>query len=167
MNNSLTMSARRTQAGFTLLEQLVILLILGILAAITAPSFLGMYQRMQLNHALRLVRGALEEAQMTAIRRSRRCTVVILSNKITSPDGCLVTGDRAMPQTVSLLTNLPTTFDTIVYGIKGNTVSAGTIVLKNAAINEQRCVVVSFAIGLFRTGNYTGTFPNGTCTTTE
>ena len=47
---------RRNSQGFTLIETLIIVVIIGILSAIAAPSFLGMLNRNKVNNALTQVR---------------------------------------------------------------------------------------------------------------
>jgi type II secretory pathway pseudopilin PulG len=69
----------RNNEGFTLIETLIIVIIIGILSAIVAPSFLGMLNRNKVNAALVQVRGTLQEAQREAIRRSKRCQVGLSS----------------------------------------------------------------------------------------
>lgn len=72
-------NVRSNNQGFTLIETTVILVIIGILSAIAAPSFLSMFNKNQVNNALVQVRGTLQEAQREAIRRSRRCQVGLSS----------------------------------------------------------------------------------------
>lgn len=85
---------RRNSQGFTLIETLVILIIIGILSAIAAPSYLGMLNRNKVNDGLTKVRGALQEAQREAIRRSRRCQVGLSSgNQSMVTSNCFVSVD--------------------------------------------------------------------------
>ncbi len=72
-------NVRNNNKGFTLIETLIIVVIIGILSAIAAPSFLSMFNKNKVNNALVQVRGALQEAQREAIRRSRRCQVGLSS----------------------------------------------------------------------------------------
>ncbi len=56
-------NARTNSQGFTLIELIIILFIVGILSAIAAPSFLGLLNRGKVNNAVAQVQGALQEAQ--------------------------------------------------------------------------------------------------------
>ena len=52
----------RNNKGFSLIEILVIVAIVGILAAIAVPSFASSFDRVKLNQAVVEVRGILQEA---------------------------------------------------------------------------------------------------------
>ncbi len=147
-------NARTNNRGFTLFEMLFVLVIIGILSAILAPSFLGMFSRNKVNNALAQVRGALQEAQRQAIRNSKSCTVTIdtTNKKVTAP--CLVTGDRVFDSNIGIATNETS----IQFSYKGTiTLSdAGTVVLSNANTSKKQCLVISSPLGIMRTGEYSG-----------
>ena len=119
----LRFNAPKNDQGFTLIEILTVLLIIGILSAIAVPSFLGLLNRGKVNNAVAKARGALQEAQRESIRKSKTCTVVvpagnnvtltsptedtngnglldtgedINANNILDKNNCLVTGDRQL-----------------------------------------------------------------------
>jgi prepilin-type N-terminal cleavage/methylation domain-containing protein len=61
----------RTTAGFTLVEMIVVIAIVGILASIAGASFLGWLARMRVNAAQHTALQAIRQAQMTAkLRKS-------------------------------------------------------------------------------------------------
>lgn len=163
--------------GFTLIETLVIVFIMGILSAIAVPSFLALLERAKLNSAVAEVRGALQEAQREAIRKSKPCTVTLntAERKVTSP--CLVTGDRTLPEKVAMVTNISANVITgpiqLTFGIWGTaeftvttsvtppntpTDPSGKIVLYmlNRSTSEKKCVAISNTLGLTRAGTYSG-----------
>lgn len=57
--------------GFTLIEVLVIILVVGILSAIAIPSFISLVDKVNINNAVTDVRSSLQTAQRNAIRRSQ------------------------------------------------------------------------------------------------
>jgi type IV fimbrial biogenesis protein FimT len=65
--------SRRT--GFTLLELMIIIAVIGILSAIAIPSFLSMLPGMRLNGAARMVAGDLMAARMKAVKLNHKAKV--------------------------------------------------------------------------------------------
>lgn len=73
----------KQSSGFTLIEVLVTIIIVGILSAIAAPSWLGFVARQRLNKANDTVLAALQEAQQQAKKTKRSYNVSIrLNNNI-------------------------------------------------------------------------------------
>lgn len=94
--------------GFTLLEILVALAIMGILAALTLPNLSAWLNSNKVQQATDAIQLALEDAQRQAIRRERICTInftnpagtnsTVYSQITTSEAGCLVAiNDKASP----------------------------------------------------------------------
>lgn len=159
--------ARKTSQGFTLIEILIILFIVGTLSAISAPNFIGLLNRGKVNDAVAQARGALQEAQREAIRKSKNCTVIVPAGSdvtLTSPNNCLVTGKRTLTG-ISIRRN--NSFGTITFDFKGRITAGGSneeaIVFspKNVTASE-RCLMISKPLGLIRTGIYSDTLHNRT-----
>jgi len=157
----LLFNARKSSQGFTLIEMLVIVAVIGILAAIAAPSFLGLLNQKKVDDALAQVQGALQEAQREAIRKSKSCEVTVPNTNnptLTSP--CFVTGSRTLK---GITIRRPNSISSITFNLKGGTNNGGTIVfaLSNNTATKQKCLVISPGIGLMRTGNYANSDTSG------
>ena len=156
--------ARRKDRGFTLIEMIAVVIIIGIVAAIAAPNFLGLLNRNRVNEAMREIEGGLKEAQKQAIRNSRQCTVNITANGISNPTGaggggCLLS-NRVLNNSVTLNSNRTN----IVFSGKGNiTINNDSgnprpvfIAYMDNGTDKQGCVVVQSRLGSIRTGDYNG-----------
>ncbi len=144
---------RNKNLGFTLLENMTILLILGIAMAIGTPNVLAMQQRQRLVMATDMVLITMQEAQQTAIERSMVCSIKIDATVIVDSNHCLRGGDVALPSGVSM--NSPGLDNSIEYGVKGNTVDNRTIRLSSNNSPDGRCITVSAPLGITRQGYYT------------
>jgi prepilin-type N-terminal cleavage/methylation domain-containing protein len=67
-------------AGFTLLEMIVVVVMVGILAAIVGPSWLAFVNRQQVNKANDTILAAIQEAQREAKKNKRRYSVSFRTN---------------------------------------------------------------------------------------
>lgn len=142
---------RKYNSGFTLIEMITVIIIVGVIAAIAAPNFLSLLNRNRVNSALGQIEGAIKEAQRQAIKDSSSCTVNITSATRTISGGCLLS-NRVVDNNVTINSD-----HTIVFSGKGNTASNATIVVSTTNNNVQKCLVVSSGLGLIREGDYDGT----------
>jgi prepilin-type N-terminal cleavage/methylation domain-containing protein len=160
--------------GFTLIESLVTVAIVGVIAAITAPSFFGALTNKRVDDVLAKVEGALKEAQSTAVKKSRSCTLMLTAQRVsavridavtgtTSADlACLPTGERDFSASgnIALLGTAGSTGTPITFSLKGSTPVTQTtetiLVRRTDTTSNQRikCLVISSGVGLIRTGNY-------------
>ena len=153
-------NARKSNSGFTLTEIIVTIIIIGVIAAIAAPNFLGLLNRNRVNEAARQIEGALTEAQRQAMRRGSQCSISIdeATKTISNPaDGCLLS-NRNLNDLIQLDTNTTT----ITFSGKGNITGATAPVLVVSIPNGtdlQRCVVLDSLLGSQRSGEYSGTIP--------
>ncbi|AFZ36250.1 hypothetical protein Sta7437_2725 [Stanieria cyanosphaera PCC 7437] len=164
-------NVQNKEQGFTLTEMLVAIILVGILAAIMAPNFLGLLNQNRVKEAQRLVEGALKEAQRQAIRRGKNCTVTIdtTAKTFSSTNNCLLS-TRTLNNQVLITANDGNT-NIISFTHKGIVSPGKTIVVYNSSSNEKKCVVVSDGLGSLRTGDYTGdistTLNANSCTTSD
>ena len=150
------------EKGFTLIELLTGMLIVGILASISAPSFLGLVNRGRVNEALNRTRGALQEAQREVIKKSNTCNLTFSPSgqNVNITGGCLVTGPRVMSRVTyrhTLANNDPA--NVIELDFKGvpvedNFNDGQEVFVFRGNGNYERCLVISRALGLIRVGTY-------------
>jgi type IV fimbrial biogenesis protein FimT len=69
------------QSGFTLIELIIIIAVMGIFAAIAIPNFLSYMPRHRLNGAARQVMGDLMAARMKAVKLNHSVKVFFYSNQ--------------------------------------------------------------------------------------
>ncbi len=159
-------NARKNSQGFTLIEILTVLLIIGILAAIAAPSYLAMLNKNKVNNALSELRGALQEAQREAIRKSKSCSVTLntTNNRVTG--SCLVTGERVLDGISMRASN-----SSFKFSYKGVTLNSSNTELSDPIVvvvshssnpNFQKCLVMSAPLGLIRADSYSSSDTSGT-----
>lgn len=170
----LPLNVRRWNRGVTLPEILAVVVIVGILAAISLPSFLAWLNDRRVRDALVKVEGAMKEAQREAIRQGRECDLVIdtsSNGSITGP--CLVTGAREF--TGNWLTppiQLRSNRTDYKFFVNGTTTSPATLVVALPdGSATQRCFVLSNGVGLMRKGTYADSDTSGAsaanCTTIQ
>ncbi|MGK7945256.1 MAG: Tfp pilus assembly protein FimT/FimU [Microcystaceae cyanobacterium] len=163
--------AIRKDQGFTLIEILTALIIAGMLAAISLPSLLSLLKSNELKGAQDQVISALRDAQIQAIRRGKKCTIVLdpISNPVTilpkerndaiNPNdlGCLSAGQVELPKDITVVSNGIN--NEFVYSFKGHTHNFKTLTLSSNGTNKVRCIVISTYLGIIRSGIYSGDDP--------
>ena len=148
----------KSDRGFTLVELAIVLIIIGIIGAIAAPSFLGLLNRYRVTQASEKLFGAIYEAQRQAIRQGKLCRVNIdvATNNITgNPPNCLL-NDRKIEENINIRSNIRGKIPNISFSYRGSTTKMGTIVVSSDNSQLQRCFVISLGTGISRTGIYLG-----------
>ncbi len=173
-------NAHHNENGFTLLELIVVMLFVGIIMAISAPSFSALNQRNKVTQDLTSTKNALLEAQRGAMRRGKDCELSFSASGVapatisvvnTNSGNCLsgdsLNGSSFIQRTLNNVsmtvyrdgTSGPISSPTLTFDYLGNLNETApiTIVLKhNSNTGQQKCIVVSQPLGLIATGKYTG-----------
>lgn len=147
--------------GFTLTETIVLVVIIGIFATLSTPSFLGWLNQKKVDDALTKIEGAIKETQREAIKRSQDCTISIpkgINQTITG--SCLSTGNREVTE-VTIDHSASADPWIISFDFKGRNRTPSTdpgtlwLTIPNSSV-QPKCITISVGIGLMRAGNYDG-----------
>lgn len=162
---------KKSNKGFTLVEMIAAVVIVGIIASLAVPSLLGMLNQTSVKDGLGQVEGAIREAQRLAKRRGQPCTIVFTTNAADSSiveiapgfNDCLL-NTRELPDSVffSLLNSGNDTLELIdssneiqlTFSSKGNPTVTGMMVVSHAQATTQKCVQIEGLLGNILTGNY-------------
>ena len=149
---------KKRDRGFTLIELMVTLIIVGVIAAIASPNFVGFLNRIRVDNSLEQLLGAIRETQRLAMRYGSSCKIYIDpdTNILDATDNNCLLNTRTINENVDIRTNLSGSTPNISFSHKGNTTKMGTIVLSSNLTDTQKCFVISLGLGIMRTGDYTG-----------
>ena len=160
---------RRATAGFSLVELMVTVAVLGIIASLTLPDSASDRDRLQLDAAARRLQLGLERARLLARRSQQPCGISLgreawlqpepdaLSGELAPFSGSGLALQEALEQgPIDVHTNLP---DVIRVSANGSLLYAGTTVLSHERLARSLCLVVSLPLGVSRVGIYQGDLP--------
>lgn len=147
--------------GFSLLECLVVVALLGILATLAIPSSSFVQQRLELDSGLRRLRVGLDRGRMAAERNRQPCALQLsVTGWKSPPAGDLPAcrgGVTALAETgaggLELHSNLP---DAIRFSTNGLVLDGGLVVLSHPSHGQALCLVIGLPLGISRTGIYRG-----------
>ena len=154
--------ARRNRPnGFSLMECLVVVALLGILATLAIPSSSAVQRKLELDSGLRRLRVGLDRGRMAAERDRQPCALQLSASGWRPP----LTGDlpacrgAVMPLVetgsgaLELRSNLP---DAVRFSSNGLVLDGGLVVLSHPSHAQALCLVIGLPLGISRTGVYSG-----------
>jgi len=160
---------RRSNAGFSLVELMVTVAVVGIIASLAVPDRASERDQLQLDTAARRLQLGLERARLAARRAQQQCGVSLGSDAWLQPEQHALPSDltpcsafglalqEAIEQgSIQLQTNLP---DVIRVSANGLLLDGGTTVLSHEGVARSLCLVVSLPLGVSRVGIYQGDLP--------
>lgn len=174
---------RKVNQGFTLIEMMVTVIIIGVIAAIAAPNFLGLLNQSRVKDGLAQVEGAIKEAQRQAIRKGKTCKINFtssgtgdnlsivqihpnetISGRAYSYTECLLS-NRELPKSVSFSRLDSGTLQTInstnevnlAFSTKGNPDVQEIMVIEHPGTNTKKCIQIAGLLGNMITGDYDST----------
>jgi prepilin-type N-terminal cleavage/methylation domain-containing protein len=157
-------ASKKGDSGYTLLELLVVVILLGVLASIAAPGWLGFINRQRVRTVNDRVFQSLRTAQSEAKRTKRDVTIIF--NAVDPPtvtidgnDQPLNAGGEIKAGQIVLSTNAATAVppNSITFNYLGNPSTAQfvvTVAPSGSAPNTsaKKCAIVETLIGGMRTG---------------
>ena len=160
---------KRASAGFSLVELIVTVAVVGIIASMVVPDAASDRDRLQLDAAARRLQLGLERARMAARRRQQACGISLGSEAWVEPEqqdlqggltpcsGSGLSLQEALEHgPIEVHTNLP---DVIRVSANGLLLDGGTTVLSHERLARSLCLVVSLPLGVSRVGVYQGDLP--------
>lgn len=147
--------------GFTLLECLVVVAVLGILAATAIANPVSVRHRLELESGLRRIRVGLDRGRMAAQRRNQPCGLALTAEGWQQPSSdalppCTSAGTTVAevgPSSLQLRSNLP---DPVRFSANGLVLDGGLVVLHHPRLQQPVCLVIGLPLGITRTGVYSG-----------
>ena len=160
---------KRASAGFSLVELMVAIALVGIIASLNMPNIAADRDRLQLDAAARRLQLGLERARLAARRAQQACGISLGRKAWLEPEqkrlpaalapcsGVGLALQEASEQgPIQLHTNLP---EVIRVSSNGLLLDGGTTVLSHARVARSLCLVVSLPLGVSRVGTYQGNVP--------
>ena len=151
----------RRDNGFSFVECLVVVALLGILATLAIPSSGALQRRLELDSGLRRLRVGLDRGRMAAIRDSQPCALQLSASGWQTPltDVLPVCRGGVTPLSETgadafvLRSNLP---DSVRFSSNGFVLDGGLVLLSHLSHGQTLCMVIGLPLGITRTGVYRG-----------
>ena len=155
------LSCGRQPNGFSLVECLVVVALLGILATLAIPSSGAVQRRLEMDSGLRRLRVGLDRGRMAAERDRQPCALQLtasgwqlpLTGDLPACRGGVTPFDETGAGVLELRSNLP---DAIRFSSNGLVLDGGLVVLSHPSDGHALCLVIGLPLGISRTGVYRG-----------
>jgi Tfp pilus assembly protein FimT len=148
------------EAGLTLSEALVVLAVLGLLAALSLPSGVEALARQRLEAATRRLGQGLEQARAQAAQRRSPCVLSlgaegwragVAADLPSCSDVDPGLQDSGLAADLRVAHNFPAA---LRFSSNGLVLDGGTVVLSTAGTALRRCLVLAPPLGVVRLGRY-------------
>ena len=147
--------------GFSLVECLVVVALLGILATLAIPSSSAVQRRLELDSGLRRLRVGLDRGRMAAEWDRQPCALQLSATGWQLPlagdlpacrGGATHLAEMGAGQ-LELRSNLP---DAVRFSTNGLVLDGGLVVVSHPSHAQALCLVIGLPLGISRSGVYRG-----------
>lgn len=147
--------------GFSLVECLVAVALLGILATLAIPSSSAVQRRLELDSGLRRLRVGLDRGRMAAERDRQPCALQLsatgwqppLAGDLAACRGGVMSLAETGAGELELRSNLP---DAIRFSTNGLVLDGGLVVVSHPSHAQALCLVIGLPLGISPSGVYRG-----------
>ena len=152
---------RMHRDGFSLLECLVVVALLGILATLAIPSSSALQRRLELDSGLRRLLVGLDRGRMAAQLDRQPCALQLsatgwqppLAGDLPACRGGVTLLAETGADELELRSNLP---DAVRFSTNGLVLDGGLVVLSHPSHPQVLCLVIGLPLGISRSGIYRG-----------
>ena len=147
--------------GFSLMECLVVVALLGILATLAIPSSSAVQRRLELDSGLRRLRVGLDRGRMAAQRDRQPCALQLsatgwqptLAGDLPACRGGVTSLAETGSGELELRSNLP---DAVRFSTNGLVLDGGLVLWSHPSHAQALCLVIGLPLGISRSGVYRG-----------
>jgi type IV fimbrial biogenesis protein FimT len=139
------------RAGFSLLELMVVIVIIGILAAVTVPNMGGWLGKRDLDSISRQIYSDFQRARSEAISRGRTVTIQINKGagwyEIHDSTGSQIVTQTTMPNNITIANTTFITVDTSGINSRGFATKPGSIIIHSSTSSGGKDRTINLTLG--------------------